>query len=225
MQATKKIFITTALSTLVGISSAWGYDSSARDKSGVFVGAGLGFSSSYYSHLQGVTTGKGSSELTSKTNTHMLYGIKAGYQQYFNAYNGLRAYGTFDYTSLTAPIADKNKNFNFLKYSVNIDYLLNFTDSPSPWGLFVGVGYQWVGSSYFDVLKGPAPMPDVRISTNGFVINAGFSKIIDNHHRLELGAKTPLYNYFKLDFSTPGITEKATTRNLVDVYFAYSYSL
>ncbi|PAF49259.1 hypothetical protein BKH41_04045 [Helicobacter sp. 12S02232-10] len=189
------------------------------DKSGIFIGAELGGSIGY-----SLAKNKDPDSMESETKilTNLQYGARIGYQQYFNAYNGLRLYGTFNYTNFTYPLND-SASTDLFKYGANIDYLLNFSDSESPWGLFIGGGYQWVQSKDFSNMKKNASEYE-KVASNGFVINAGFSKIIDNHSRLELGVKVPLYNYYTYDFSDASESTKIRLRNPVDIYVAYSYS-
>ncbi|PAF50488.1 outer membrane beta-barrel protein [Helicobacter sp. 13S00477-4] len=224
MKSIKKALIITGCVISLSTSSVLAYDMSAKEKSGLFVGAEVGFSLGY-----GSFSDKEIDSKTSKTEvtTNMLYGAKLGYQQYFNAYNGLRVYGTFDYTNFTVAASDPVSNWDSFKYSADIDYLLNFSDSDSPWGFFVGAGYQWVqAKGLSDLKKASKGNSTGKVMDNGFVINAGFSKIISNHNRLELGVKVPLYNYVKAhatDTDADAVMD-AVTRNAVDIYLSYSYS-
>ncbi|PAF42090.1 outer membrane beta-barrel protein [Helicobacter sp. 11S02596-1] len=189
--------------------------SEVSEKSGVFigaqVGAAIGYTSISVANL-GAFNFTGEAEFV----TNMQYGARIGYQQYFNAYNGLRLYGTFDYTNFAS-------EDDFFKYSVNLDYMLNFSDSKNAWGIFAGVGYQWVQSKKLKEFK---KGDGAKVIQNGMVINAGLSKIINNHNRFEFGVKVPLYDYLKLNDTdlTAGKITKSTTNNPFDIYLAYSYS-
>ncbi|PAF48564.1 hypothetical protein BKH46_01280 [Helicobacter sp. 12S02634-8] len=217
-----KTTLTIAL-TLLGTSSVWGHDSSAKDQSGAFIGVGVGTMVGYTSILKETTQGTAISQSTKrKANSNLMYGLQAGYQQYFNAYNGLRAYGTFDYSDFSPPLS--TQTLHLLKYSLNLDYLLNFSDSPSPWGFFVGMGYQWIQSKELTQAKEIAKTTsDMYIQNKGFLLNLGFSKLIDNHNRLELGIKAPLYNYAEVDHSDADAIYESTMRNIFDIYFSYNY--
>lgn len=178
----------------------------ADEKSGIFVGGDVGIVAN---STEGSIT-IGSTEVSLSPS----YGVRTGYQQYFDSYNGLRAYGNFNYLYLG--------NVYMMKYGINVDYLLNFSDSDSPWGFFVGAGYEWIGGAAKKILdKEKANSLDgEKIKTNGVLINVGFSKIYNNHHRIEFGVKVPLYAYISID--TPDI--KDSIRTFGTLYFAYSYS-
>ncbi|PAF42091.1 outer membrane beta-barrel protein [Helicobacter sp. 11S02596-1] len=178
--------------------------SEVSEKSGVFIGAQVGFATTYGS--ASVKTDISSAEAFS-INLGMLYGARLGYQQYFNAYNGLRLYGTFGYSAL-------------FKYGANIDYLLNFSKEENSWGLFIGGGYEWVQSSSLNNLK---DIQGSNVKQNGAIINAGFSKTIKNHNRIDFGVTIPLYKY--ADFETTGpVALKYKFSNPFDLYLAYNYS-
>lgn len=176
----------------------------ANEKSGVFIGGDVG-----------IVANSGSGSITIDSTEISLspsYGIRTGYQQYFGDYNGLRIYGNFNYLYLN--------NDYMMKYGVNIDYILNFSDSDSPWGFFAGVGYEWMSGAVKKALDKENLSDGEKIHTNGLLVNVGFSKIYDNHHRIEFGAKIPLYPYVSID--TPDI--KDSIRTFATVYLAYSYS-
>ncbi|PAF53048.1 hypothetical protein BKH42_08130 [Helicobacter sp. 13S00482-2] len=184
----------------------------ANEKSGVFIGADIGFAMN--SGSGSVDAGDYGSAKSVTVVFNMSYGVRAGYQQYFGNYNGLRLYGNFNYLHFGSDA--------MMKYGANLDYLLNFSDSDSPWGIFAGVGYEWVGGEAKDSLSKSkqSAIEGRTIATDGLLVNVGFSKIINNHNRIEFGAKIPLYNYDKIE--TPIV--KATTHTLATVYVAYSYS-
>lgn len=176
----------------------------ANEKSGVFIGGDVGIVAN---------SGFGSIVIDStEISLSPSYGIRAGYQQYFGNYNGLRIYGNFNYLYL--------HNNYMMKYGVNIDYLLNFSDNDSPWGFFAGIGYEWMDGAVKNALNKIDLLDGEKIHTNGLLVNVGFSKIYDNHHRIEFGAKIPLYAYDSID--TPII--KDSIRTFATVYLAYSYS-
>ncbi|PAF42097.1 outer membrane beta-barrel protein [Helicobacter sp. 11S02596-1] len=225
MQVFKKILMAGCYFAL-GVSSAFAQDLSATNKKlGLFIGAEAGYQLLY-------TSVKTDSIDESVADNSILAGLRLGYEQYFNPYIGLRGYGTFDY----AYAFDKKKGLtavgkligadanNYFKYGINADLLVNFTENKDPIGLFVGVGYQWVQNEYLNkITKAYNDNPTIdrdknNVSDNGFVVNAGLSKVIDNH-RIELGARIPLYNYIKVD-SEGG---KTTIRNPIDIYLAYNY--
>lgn len=192
----------------------------ANEKSGVFIGADVGYALNV-SHesldLQGNTGSSSFSTQASSTGVifNLSYGLRVGYQQYFGNYNGLRIYGNFNYSNFGSD--------SMMKYGANVDYLLNFSDTDSPWGLFVGVGYEWMGGKSKDVLereKENPVVPTQKIKTDGLLVNVGLSKIYNNHHRIEFGARVPLYTYNDID--TPNI--KVFKRTLTTIYFGYSYS-
>lgn len=197
----------------------------ANEKSGVFVGVQAGAPINYISGKASVSTSMSSAE-TSETHieTSWLVGGRIGYQQYFNDYNGLRLYGTVDYSRFSMPGLDNSPLWNNIKYGVILDYLLNFSSGPSPWGLFIGGGYQWLGGEIVDLLK-DAESP-AKSNNQGFVVNAGISKIISDHNRIEIGARVPMYSMISEDYSdsTTGIKATMSLRNAVDIYVAYSYS-
>ncbi|PAF41732.1 outer membrane beta-barrel protein [Helicobacter sp. 11S03491-1] len=226
MKNIKKALVIAGCALSLGASTALAENTNVRDQSGIFagleIGSSLGYGSSSTREVNGVAF---TETFTSGVNSNMLYGARIGYQQYFNAYNGLRLYGTFDYSNFSPPLNPK-VTANFFKYGVSLDYLINFSDTQNPWGIFVGAGYQWVQSkSFVDEKKIPKDIHETKkITQDGIIINAGISKIINNHNRLELGVKVPLYNYIKYSKSENENEDKATLRNPADIYLAYSYS-
>lgn len=191
----------------------------ANEKSGVFIGADVGSSLNVAHGSLNLTlnTDTSSSSTQSSAATvvfNLSYGLRVGYQQYFGNYNGLRVYGNFNYSHFGSD--------SMMKYGANVDYLLNFSDSDSPWGLFVGVGYEWMGGKIKDLFERRKQdlLPTEKIKTDGLLVNVGLSKIYNNHHRIEFGAKIPLYTYQDID--TPTI--KISQRTLSVLYFGYSYS-
>lgn len=193
---------------ILGVSSL-----QANEKSGVFIGGNVGIAANADQVSIAVSSGGGSFSANSATIAlNPSYGVKAGYQQYFGAYNGLRIYGSFDYSHL-----DHNE---MMKYGANIDYLVNFSDSDSPWGIFLGGGYEWLDGEVKKFLNDRVLIDGIKVHTTGFFVNAGFSKIYNNHHRIEFGAKVPLYTYSSIDI--PGV--KVFIRTFAVAYIGYSYS-
>lgn len=211
----KKWLFSIFFASIVGISAL-----QANEKSGPFIGVDLGFAVNASHESIDVSLNTANSSFSTKASStgaifNMSYGAKVGYQQYFGNYNGLRVYGNFNYLHFGSD--------GMLKYGANIDYLLNFSDSDSPWGFFVGVGYEWMGGKTKDVLDREKKDPifdSQKIKTQGLLANVGFSKIYDNHHRVEFGAKIPLYTYNDID--TPNV--KVFKRTLAVIYIGYSYS-
>lgn len=197
----KKSLCSIFLLSILGITAL-----QADEKSGVFIGGDVGIVAN---STEGSIT-IGSTEVSLSPS----YDVRVGYQQYFGNYNGLRVYGNFNYLYLD--------NDYMMKYGINIDYLLNFSDSESPWGFFVGAGYEWIGGAAKKTLdkKKADSLDGEKIKTDGVLINVGFSKIYNNHHRIEFGAKVPLYAYTSIDAADI----KDSTRTFATLYFAYSYS-
>lgn len=109
-----------------------------------------------------------------------------------------------------------------LRYGPNIDYLINFSNDSSTWGFFVGVGYEFLGGEFKDLLKEESRQDKVR--TNGVFMNVSFSKIYSNHHRMDFGSKIPFYSYFDFDYKDVDGGDATTFRNIITLYISYSYS-
>lgn len=190
-----------------------------REKSGIFVGVDVGLNVGY-THLK--LSAPGTSILLferTKIDSTLFAGLKAGYQYYFNPWNGLRVYGDLNYGRFIKD-ASNDELATLLRYGVNIDYLINFSNDSSTWGFFVGAGYEFLGGEFKDSLKEESRQDRVR--TNGIFMNVGFSKIYSNHHRMEFGSKIPFYSYF--DYKDADGTISTTFRNITTLYISYSYS-
>ncbi|PAF42099.1 outer membrane beta-barrel protein [Helicobacter sp. 11S02596-1] len=216
----KKIFIAGACLFAMQTNALLAEDSIASQRSGLFIGPEIGGSIAYVwdAEKDGPKPTGEYSYVTPDPTFNILLGGKIGWQQYFNAYNGLRAYGVFNWVNFKFPNIEKTDSF--LKYSINLDYVVSFSKEKSYWGMFAGLGYQWVQSKTLSDLKKALPYIDEfdSVNNNGLLINIGVLENIDEHHQIEAGIRIPVYYYAK------GEDEVSTnTLRSLDIYLAYNY--
>lgn len=203
-----------------------------KKKAGYLLEPDLGFASNYglYDGKVTFTTATGSTSVEvsgGSVSLNSIVGLRAGYQYYFNAYNGIRAYGNFTYGNFGS--SNRTAAPSLMHYGASLDYLLNFSNGNSPWGLFLGAGYEFISGEAADFFENQKkdfesyPGISAQAHNKGFFMNVGFSKIIQNHHRVEFGARIPFFKYLQVTTKQGGDL-KITLDNLFAFYVAYSYS-
>ncbi|PAF50486.1 outer membrane beta-barrel protein [Helicobacter sp. 13S00477-4] len=210
----QRFFISIALISFVNALQA-------DDKSGVFAGLQIGGMVSYMK-TNSIENGVIQIDNLDK-NVDFSSGVRAGYQQYFNPYNGLRIYATFDYSYFKNIGFDPPKFYDMFRYSAAADYLINFSNDDSPWGLFLGGGYEWLEGKKFLQWIDDMKENDGETKTNGLFVNLGLSKTFLNHNRFELGAKIRLYKIWSFKWVTDTTNQSQVFTNPVDFYLSYSY--
>ncbi|PAF42100.1 outer membrane beta-barrel protein [Helicobacter sp. 11S02596-1] len=220
MKNIRKILLVSACLFAIHTTALLAQNTIASEKSGLFIGAGIGGAMGY----GGIATFGDNAHFEEHNSLSMLLGTRIGYQQYFNAYNGIRAYTTFDYTYFNLPSSNSKKATSLFETGINLDYLIDFTKSQSPWGAFVGIGYHWVQSKLFDEYKKEARLisgdTKVKKVSNGATINLGVSKTFNIHHHIELGARVQPSSYF---IEMKDKNNSIEDRDYINIYLAYNY--
>lgn len=158
-----------------------------------------------------------SNETISKTYedsaSSMSYGGRFGYNYFFTPRNGLRFMVAFSRANLKiAPnkygIFQDSIDSSYYTGSAGVDYLLDFTKGRSPFGLFLGVGYDYNFGEAFSKLK----EKDSTSKTSGAYMNFGISQTISRRVRIDLGYKVLFYKYFDSSYQLDSTKEIATNR-------------
>ena len=161
------------------------------DKSGFFIGVDVGV-------LANSAKIKDANGVEKHSAMDSTIGFKVGYNAYFNATQGIRItafyrnewFDPFHKNIVFYDLEDEDQKGSFLFGGI-VDYLVNFTPGPSPFGLFFGVGYQtFVGKFKTNLQNYQAQGYD--IATSGIFVNAGLSKIFNESHRIDLTVKVPI---------------------------------
>ncbi|PAF52140.1 outer membrane beta-barrel protein [Helicobacter sp. 13S00477-4] len=196
----------------------------SSEKSGIFVGIDIGFALNSISGSASVknifdSTYSEQTVAGYRANFDGNYGLRVGYQHFFGAHNGLRFYGHFNYNDFSG--------YSVMQYGGNVDYLLNFSDKPGAWGLFLGAGYEWTSGNFAKFLKDTSPTVEgqtMEKSLNGVFMNIGLSKTVRNKNRFEFGVKVPFYTYYKTEYTILGAEAKMTLKKSSVIYLAYTYT-
>ena len=198
-----------------------------RRRSGLFFGLGMGFSDTTLKDLGGVLGGAvlgGELDVTG-------IGVDGfvGYQQAFNEYSGIRAYGEFDYNLgngiIVANVGNETikADNNIWKALGNIDFYLEGNmgrNQTETLGVFFGLG---AGYIYYKGGKGKndagAEVTWKSLHMIGFVVNYGIHTILGTNHRLELFVRN--YPFIRVQEGN-NYTADSFTSN-IDAWIRYSY--
>lgn len=173
-----------------------------RKRSGMFFGLGMGYSSASISDL-----------IKRMSSAGLGLGVFVGYQQAFNTYSGIRAYGEFDYNLGKGIFVGQIDGETYKAYNTmwkalgNIDFYIegnmgrNFTETL---GLFFGIG---AGYIFNQGEKGGKSSHLVAMT-----LNLGIHTIIGTHHRIEVFGRM-----YPVGKSIDEITKNA------DAWLRYSY--
>lgn len=129
------------------------------------------------------------------------YGGRVGYNLFLTLRNGLRFIGALNFSNLNMSkdkynVFEGRKNNSFYVASIGVDYLFDFTKGKSPFGIFIGLGYDYNFGPMFEDLKRNAQKKS-DIKNSGVYVNFGISQTISRRLRIELGYKALSYDYFK----------------------------
>lgn len=151
-----------------------------------------------------ITTGGSSSQTTSikkeisNRESSISYGGRFGYNYFFTPRNGLRFMVAFSRANLKITpneygIFQDSIDGSYYTGSVGVDYLLDFTKGRSPFGVFLGMGYDYNFGEAFSKLK---EKDSTSKNPSGAYINFGISQTISARVRIDVGYKVLLYKYF-----------------------------
>ena len=200
-----------------------------RRRSGLFFGLGMGFSDTNLKDLGGILGGS-MLGLTGEIDvTGIGVGGFVGYQQAFNEYSGIRAYGEFDYNLGNGIIVAKVDNEtikadnNIWKALGNIDFYLEGNmgrNQTETLGVFFGLG---AGYIYYKGGKGKnnagAEVTWKSLHMIGLVVNYGIHTILGTNHRLEIFVRN--YPFIRVQTGQQYTTDNFTSN--IDAWIRYSY--
>lgn len=92
---------------------------------------------------------------------------------------------------------------------LGVDYLLDFTKGRSPFGVFLGMGYDYNFGEAFSKLK---EKDSTSKNPSGAYINFGISQTISARVRIDVGYKVLLYKYFDGSSQLDSTKEIATNK-------------
>ncbi|PAF54451.1 hypothetical protein BKH42_00625 [Helicobacter sp. 13S00482-2] len=149
------------------------------------------------------------------------YGGRFGYNYFFTPRNGLRFIVSFTTGNLKlnthkyAPFVDFEDSVYYTA-SAGIDYLFDFTKGRSPFGIFLGLGYDYNFGEMFNKLK-EKDSPNVNIK--GGYMNFGVSQTIARRIRIDVGCKVRLYDYYDIAYQMSSATQiGSNTSEQIDIY-------
>lgn len=196
-----------------------------RKRSGVFLGVGMGYS------------GTGANVISSNGSriNGIGLGLLLGYQQAFNMYSGLRAYGEFDYNLGTgvfrADIGDGTKykmDSTILKGLGNLDIYLEGNmgrNGTETLGAFLGLGVGYMRYAGNDT--------NYSVKAVMMTLNTGIHTIIGSNNRIEIFLRWyPFITKKKDDAANngaaaapaaPATDNKAVFSTTTDIWLRYSY--
>ncbi len=199
-----------------------GVVTAVKPRTGVFLGLGVG---------AGAITRSVDVEGGSRQSNDISLGVgfnweaKLGWQQYFTRNHGVRAYMSYDQTwgwpgqYGTHKLKILRADYVLVdRYLLNVDYLLDLINEGNRRaGIYAGIYAGW-GESNHKLSKTSSsneattqdPIKDL-LSNNGnnynngflFGINAGVSVTIIGMHRIDLGARIPLYDIKSKEYVSP----------------------
>ncbi|PAF46207.1 hypothetical protein BKH46_08490 [Helicobacter sp. 12S02634-8] len=210
-------------------------------KSGFFAGIDLSLANFSYSDSGSPIS------IDSEIRTSFNYGLKGGYQLYFNPRHGVRigahlnmgSYNVYDkgtntttYTSTPTLEYDNKASYYGLRYGIDVDYLYDFYNAhQTSIGLSAGFGYElanFLGGKITSVTtpitptaKTPATIRTTKNSLfgTGAYFNLGTHYYFLNH-QVELGLRIPLNIFFPINYAANG-----TTKNVIAGTPYYQYGL
>lgn len=194
-------------------------------KSGLFLQAGMGSVYNYANYsAECETCGHYKAiEINSSINAGL------GYQLFFNAYNGLRISSITSYSDFKTPKYNNNKPFFIATTNLAMDYILEFSQSKMPFGIFIGGGYEWSYGKFITDLRNNFPYNKKLLKTNGFFIHLGIAQTFAYRHRLELEYSFPFYSFYSASGNGRDIVSgqeafiKADFRNFGNLKLNYIY--
>lgn len=200
-----------------------------RRRSGLFFGLGMGFSDTNLKDLGGVLGGSMLGMSGEIDVTGIGVGGFAGWQQAFNEYSGIRAYGEFDYNLGNGIIVAKTENEtikadnNIWKALGNIDFYLEGNmgrNQTETLGVFFGLG---AGYIYYKGGKGKDDNGNEvtwqSLHMIGLVVNYGIHTILGTNHRLELFVRN--YPFIRVQTGKNYTTDSFTSN--IDAWIRYSF--
>lgn len=166
-----------------------------------------------------ITSGGSSSQTTGikkeilNSESSINYGGRFGYNYFFTPRNGLRFIVAFSRANLKiAPneysIFQDSIDSSYYTGSAGVDYLLDFTKGRSPFGVFLGIGYDYNFGEAFSKLK----EKDSTSKTSGAYMNFGISQTISRRVRIDVGYKVLFYKYFDSSSQIDSTKEIATNQ-------------
>ncbi|MCE3039463.1 outer membrane beta-barrel protein [Helicobacter anatolicus] len=162
-------------------------------KSGIFLQIGMGsaiHSAKYKELCQGCYTYD-----VKQINSTIQAGL--GYQIFFNPYHGLRIFSTTYYADFKIKEYNNNKPFYIATTNLGLDYIVEFSKSTHPFGIFIGGGYAWNYGKFIASLRRNYPESNQYLKTHGFFAHVGISQTFSYRHRLELEYNFPFYSFYE----------------------------
>lgn len=200
-----------------------------RRRSGLFFGLGMGFSDTTLKDLAGVIGGSILSMQGEINVTGIGVGGFVGYQQAFNEYSGIRAYGEFDYNLgngiIVAQVGGETvkADNNLWKALGNIDFYLEGNmgrNQTETLGFFFGLGAGYIfykGGKGKDNAGGNVTWKSLHMV--GLVVNYGIHTILGTNHRLELFVRN--YPFIRVQEGQNYTTD--SFKSNIDAWIRYSY--
>ncbi|PAF42062.1 outer membrane beta-barrel protein [Helicobacter sp. 11S03491-1] len=219
----KKFFILLFFILMVSVNA-----SDKENKLGIFIGLNIGeFGLFKKSGLKSLDTQSHSqNSADSSMNGVDNLGLRIGYQV-MGSYNGVCFYGHMDYSNFNLDFYG-HKNVSMIRYGAYVDYLLNLleTGNSHNGGIFLGVGYEWIGGSfgkYIEDLPNSSESISVEKNLHGFLMNIGLANIFFDKHRVEVGVKFPFYVLYFAEYKLKNPANTGSLDIFGDYYVSYSY--